>query len=106
MNLRTCIAGGILVLGVAGPATAAFAADDPYTKSPPSSVLGVEIERGSTDALPTNASTAAAPSSGQTLPVTGSDLVGLTAIGLLAIGTGTVLVRRSRLQPATAPAEA
>ena len=101
MNLRTLVAGGILVLGIAGPATAAFAEDDPYTKSPPSSVLGVEIERAAPEAAP-----AAAPSSSQTLPVTGSDLVGLTAIGLLAIGTGTVLVRRSRLQPARATAEA
>ena len=102
MNLRTLVAGGILVLGIAGPATAAFAEDDPYTKSPPSSVLGVEIERAAPEAAPISA----APSSSQTLPVTGSDLVGLTAIGLLAIGTGTVLVRRSRLQPARATAEA
>jgi LPXTG-motif cell wall-anchored protein len=98
MNVRTLVASGVLVLGVLGPASAALAEDDPYIKSPPSSVLDVTIERP-TQVLPS-------VQTRETLPVTGSDLVGLTAIGLLAIGTGTVLVRRSRLQPAAATAEA
>jgi len=34
--------------------------------------------------------------SGGTLPFTGSDVVELTLIGLGAIGTGTIMVRRSR----------
>jgi hypothetical protein len=35
---------------------------------------------------------------GPRLPFTGGDVVGITLLGLLAIGTGTVLVRRSRLR--------
>jgi LPXTG-motif cell wall-anchored protein len=96
MNVRSLVAGGVLVLGVLVPASAAMAENDPYTSTPPSSVLDTKIER-STQVLP-------AVQTRETLPVTGSDIVGLTAIGLLAIGTGTVLVRRSRLQPAAAKA--
>jgi LPXTG-motif cell wall-anchored protein len=98
MNVRSLVASGVLVLGVVLPASAAMASDDPYTSTPPSSVLDTKIERAP-EVLP-------AVQTRQTLPVTGSDLVGLTAIGLLAIGTGTVLVRRSRLQPAAATATA
>jgi hypothetical protein len=46
-------------------------------------------------------STAAAPAAAETaptgtLPFTGGDVVGMTAIGLGAVAVGTVLVRRSR----------
>lgn len=33
---------------------------------------------------------------GQSLPVTGSDIVGLTVLGLVAVGAGFVLVRYQR----------
>lgn len=33
---------------------------------------------------------------GRALPVTGGDIAGLVAIGAAAVGTGTVLVRRTR----------
>ena len=36
------------------------------------------------------------------LPITGGDMAGLTALGLAAVGTGSVLVRRSRRRPVTA----
>lgn len=39
---------------------------------------------------------AAAEAPSGSLPVTGGDVVGLTLIGLFAVGTGAVLVRRSR----------
>ena len=48
------------------------------------------------DELP---ATAEAPSG--SLPITGSDVVGIAAIGAAALGLGTVLVRRSRtMKPA------
>ncbi len=34
------------------------------------------------------------------LPITGGDVAGLTAIGVAAVGVGTVLVRRSRARQA------
>ncbi len=34
------------------------------------------------------------------LPITGGDIAGLTAIGAAAVGVGTVLVRRSRARQA------
>jgi LPXTG-motif cell wall-anchored protein len=46
-------------------------------------VLGQEQERG-------------AVGSQESLPLTGGDVAGLAAIGLAAIGTGVVLVRRGR----------
>jgi LPXTG-motif cell wall-anchored protein len=101
MKLRTLVASGVLVFGIAGPASAAMAqtANDPYTTAPPPTVEGVQLER-KPEVLPSVVVRA------ETLPVTGTDLVGLTAIGLLAIGAGTVLVRRSRLQPVAITAEA
>lgn len=36
------------------------------------------------------------------LPVTGGDIAGLVAIGAAAVGTGTVMVRRSRRRTADA----
>ena len=39
-------------------------------------------------------------SRGDTLPLTGGDVLGLTAFGLGAIATGAVLVRRSRARTA------
>ena len=47
-------------------------------------------------AAPAVAAATAAPASGKALPVTGGDVVGLTVIGLAALGGGTLLVRRSR----------
>ena len=49
------------------------------TECLPAQVLGETVSRG-----------------GQTLPVTGGDVLGLTALALGAITAGTVLVRRSR----------
>jgi len=37
-----------------------------------------------------------ADTEGSSLPVTGGDIAGLVAIGVAAVGTGTVMVRRSR----------
>lgn len=110
MSIRTLVAAGTLVAGIALPAASASAAgDDPYVK-PPSEVLGTELERPaevppaqveSTQVQPAQVVRAGTAPAGTTLPVTGTDVVGLTIIGLSAIAGGTVLVRRSRPRAAT-----
>lgn len=44
------------------------------------------------------AATAASDTAGDSLPVTGGDIAGLVALGLGAVATGSVLVRRSRVR--------
>lgn len=44
--------------------------------------------------------TGAAAPTGQALPVTGGDVAGLLVLGFAAIGTGAVLLRRSRARSA------
>lgn len=98
---RLVLATGIAVGSVITPAVAS-AQTDPYVSRPPevsgidegrpTEVAGVEVER----AAP------AVAGQGETLPVTGGDVVGLTVIGVAAIGAGTVLVRRARRAPSPA----
>lgn len=101
MRIRTFVAASILATGVALP-TAAFAqtADDPYTR-PPAEVLSEDLQRPA-EVLP--ASAVRAETQSQSLPVTGTDIAGLTIVGLAAIAGGTVLARRSRprAEPQTA----
>ena len=69
-------------------------------------MLGARSSTARPPVLPataTRSGVAAAP--GSTLPVTGTDVVGLTIVGLAAIVGGTVLVRRSRVRPAVATDE-
>ncbi|MDQ1445415.1 MAG: hypothetical protein QOI20_1879 [Acidimicrobiaceae bacterium] len=81
------VLGGLLFVGALAVPAAAHAED--YVGNGPQ-VIGNQFSRG--DAPP-----AVAPATqGRGLPITGSDVAGLTAIGLAAVGTGTVLVRRSR----------
>ncbi len=103
MNPRVLLASGVVVVGVLLPSAAfAQAADDPYVKPPPSEVKGELITRQ--DEAPPTAEvagvqatrTAPASQSRSSLPVTGSDLVGLTVIGLAAVAGGTIIVRKSR----------
>jgi LPXTG-motif cell wall-anchored protein len=75
---------GLVLAGAAAPA--ASAAEDYITNNPPQ-VLGETLTR-----KPAAAGTSAARS----LPITGGDMAGLTALGLGAIATGSVMVRRSR----------
>jgi len=62
--------------------------------TPPAQVLGENLSTGT--------SGTSTPSG--TLPVTGGDIAGMTIIGLGAVATGTVLVRRSRRRDGTATA--
>ncbi len=83
---KLAIAGAALISWVALPA-AAWAQG--YTGSPPE--VGDQQLNRSVSARDTRG-----PVGSSTLPVTGGDLVGLTVIGLGAVGAGTFFVRRSR----------
>ncbi|MDQ3574458.1 MAG: LPXTG cell wall anchor domain-containing protein [Actinomycetota bacterium] len=82
---RLAVAGAALISGLAFPA-AAWAQG--YV-GPPPEVSDQQLSRSArSDRAPV--------SQDSTLPVTGGDLVGLTVIGLGAVGAGTFFVRRSR----------
>jgi LPXTG-motif cell wall-anchored protein len=102
MRLRHVAITATVAAGLLSAPTAALAqeaAGDPYTRTPPGEVLSEELQRP-TEVLPAQI-TRADPA---TLPVTGTDAVTLTIVGLAAIAGGTVLVRRSRFRPAEATA--
>jgi LPXTG-motif cell wall-anchored protein len=81
------LAGAIAAAGL-GISAPAFAQTD-YVSPPGDDVLGTDLSR-------TTPAATAPDAAGGSLPVTGGDIVGLTVIGAAALGTGVVLVRRSR----------
>lgn len=77
-------------IGVAGPAFAASNGDYPFQ---PTEVKGVAVQRD----VPQQAPLAVqAEQTQQALPVTGGDVAGIAGVGFVLLGTGTVLVRRTR----------
>lgn len=119
---KTLLAGGVLVAALWSPApavaqTAQCPAGTTFVGStfqqcfPTPEVLGTELRQAPAAVTPAVAGMTvqqapatevlgtsfrrAAPASA-TLPVTGGDVLGLTALGLGALATGAVLVRRSR----------
>ena len=86
---KLLVAGAALVCVTAGPAVAQTSYVGGNTE-----VKGNNETRAQTDVAGADES--------RGLPITGGDVAGLTAIGLAAVGTGSVLVRRSRRRPATA----
>ena len=85
MNARKWLLSGSVVLAVAG-APAAAHGQDSYVSNTTETVLGTTVTRPAV--RPQVAS--------QSLPVTGGDLVGLTALGVAALAAGTVMVRRTK----------
>lgn len=85
------VAAGSAVVALSLPAAAGAQTAPNYPGGQPPAVLGEQLARE----VPTNVLGESA-SRGAPLPVTGGDIAGLVALGLGAIGTGTVLVRRSR----------
>lgn len=63
--------------------------------APAPEVAGTQASRGAS-----RGTTGAAAPTGQALPVTGGDIAGLVVLGFGAIGTGGVLLRRSRARSA------
>ena len=97
---KLAIAGAALFAWLAIPG-AAWAQTVGYGGLPPSEVQGEGLERtpsvlGSEVSSETESASESESESSDTLPVTGGDLLGLTVIGLGAVGAGTVFVRRSR----------
>ena len=93
-KMRAVAAGAVALVASVVPLQAASAITDPYPMPPPDQVAGEEVTR--TVREPQERVLAAQVTRGQELPVTGGDLLGLTALGLGAVGTGFVLVRRGR----------
>lgn len=101
MRFRRLLLAAAIAAIVLGVPAAASAQTDPYVNRPPevesvdegrpTEVAGVEASREAP----------AVAAQAETLPVTGGDVLGLAAIGLVSIGAGTVLVRRSRRSATT-----
>ena len=95
---KLAIAGAALVSWLAVPGAAS--AQVGYTGLP-TEVQGNELRRdpqvlGNEVSSESVSESESESESSDTLPVTGGDLLGLTAIGLGALGVGSVFVRRSR----------
>lgn len=84
LRLLLALAGVLLVvvIGLASPARAQTGGGYPITTEP--TVLPSTTLRGSTTTSDTG---------GRTLPVTGGDVLGLTAIGIGLVGTGFVVLK-------------
>ena len=103
---KLAIAGAALVSWLAMPGAAWASHCPPGQVYPADCVHGTEVTREllnqlhqvlDNELLAESVSESVSESeSSVTLPVTGGDLLGLTAIGLGALGAGTVFVRRSR----------
>src|SRR6476469_1431651 len=74
-------------VGIAGPA---FGSIDNYGGVAAQEVQGVVVPRSTPQVLPVQVQ------QNQTLPVTGGDIAELAGMGLILVGSGTVLVRRGR----------
>lgn len=90
-RMQRYIVGMAIAITLAIPGVAA--AED-YVNQEQPKVLGEGQAR--TDAEPAPAAASAGDTRGGSLPITGGDVAGLTAIGVAAVGVGTALVRRSR----------
>jgi hypothetical protein len=77
-------------VGIAGPAFASI--DNNYSGVAAQEVQGAVVPRDTPQVLPVQAVQAENP----TLPVTGGDIAELAGMGLILVGSGTVLVRRGR----------
>lgn len=93
MRIRKLVLSGAAFVAAVGVPATAMAEDYVKPVNEDAKVEGNNLSRG-TDPTTKVLGTTTGRSSG--LPVTGGDIAGLTAIGLAAVGTGTVLVRRSR----------
>lgn len=101
-----------LSLALLAPAGAAAAQTAPYPgEKPAGDVLGNADERGDTqvqgvvtsrETPPASVSAVRAAPASRSLAVTGTDAFQLAGIGIVLVGGGLVLVRRSRRLPAPA----
>lgn len=87
---------GLAIGTVVGVPSAALAVDDYVGTTPPEE----KVEGNSFSRPPEVKGVTVAREA--TLPVTGGDLAGMALIGLGAVGTGVVLVRRGRTRSVTA----
>lgn len=89
---KVVVAGGAVV-ALSLPAAAGAQTSPNYPGGQPPQVMGEQLNRAPTQVLGESVTRGSQP-----LPVTGGDIAGMVALGLGAIGTGTLLVRRSRVR--------
>lgn len=98
VRLLAVAAAGVSALALASPASAQYVTPEPPRSGPaidnqlPTQLLAEDVEVGA--AAAGRANVAGTRRSG--LPVTGGDVIGLTALGAGAIAAGTLLRRRHR----------
>jgi hypothetical protein len=91
--LASAVSAGTMLAATVGIAAPAFASiDNNYSGVAAQEVQGVVVPRDTPQVLPAQA----VQGENQTLPVTGGDIAELAGMGLILVGSGTVLVRRGR----------
>jgi len=94
--LTSAVSLGTVVAATVGIASPAFARiDNTDYNQVPTQVAGEIVPRQAPLTEPA-AAVEATNTSNQALPVTGGDIAELAGVGLVLLGTGTVLVRRTR----------
>jgi len=96
-RMKVLASGGALAIALAMPLAGSAAAQDDSNNSVDTLYVGgVSESKTVTPAEVRGETITAPPVRAQQLPVTGGDVLGLVMLGGAAIGTGAVLVRRSR----------
>ena len=95
-RMKVLASGGALAIALAMPLAGSAAAQDDSNSVDTLYVGGVSESKTVTPAEVRGETITAPPVRAQQLPVTGGDVLGLVMLGGAAIGTGAVLVRRSR----------
>jgi len=90
------VAAGALVVTFFGGATAVGAQDD-YVRTRPTTVT--RDTTGPTPADPETKVLGRVVTRSAPIPITGGDVAGLALVGMGAVGTGTLLLRRGRRAP-------
>lgn len=101
MRVRGIAAAAVVTVALVGAPSLAAAQTDPYVSEPPK-VGGVDEGRAAeVGGVEVSRQGPAVEARGETLPVTGGDIIGLTILGAASIAAGSVVVRRAR-RPVTA----
>ena len=95
--LLSVVVGALLLLAPAVGAAEDYPGGKTTREEPPSNVLGNAVDSTDTavsPALETSPAQSSAPAPVSNLPVTGGDIVALTAFGVVLVGVGLVLRNR------------
>ena len=96
MKLRSVVFGVLVLVGALLPAAAAFGQSTDYVGTPTPEVAGEQASVSPAVAAADGTKVLGEQVQSGGLAFTGSDVAGMTVVGLAAIGIGVFLVRRSR----------